>query len=128
MILLDTCALLWLATDHALLSEEARRLIRRHAGALFVSTISAFEIGTKHRKGKLTLSRAPSEWFPLALEVHGIEPIAIDADIALRSTDLPMLHADPCDRLIVATAQSRNLTVLTTDPLIRNYPDTRTAW
>jgi PIN domain nuclease of toxin-antitoxin system len=128
VILLDTCALLWLVTDHALLSAKARRLLQHHAGSLYVSAITAFEVGTKHRKGKLALSRPPVEWFALTLDVHGLTPIAIDADIALRSTALPLLHADPCDRMIVATAQVRDLTVLTSDPLIRGYPDTRTAW
>jgi PIN domain nuclease of toxin-antitoxin system len=46
----------------------------------------------------------------------------------VRSTGLPPLHADPCDRMIIATAQLRNLCILTPDPLILAYPDTRAEW
>lgn len=128
MILLDTCSLLWLVAEQKQLSPFARDTISRHAGRLFVSAISAFEIGLKHAKGRLSLPVAAEEWFTQALDFHGLREIPVSGRIAARSTSLPPLHADPCDRLIVATAQIHSLAILTPDPLIRNYPSTLTNW
>ena len=128
MILLDTCALLWLVTDSPRLSPTAREQLSQHRGCLFVSAISAFEIGIKHSKGKLRLPREPEAWFRAALEFHGLEEVAVSGRVAAISTCLPRLHADPADRMIVATAQIQGMTILTPDPLIRNYPDISTAW
>ena len=128
MLLLDTCALLWLVAGGTSLSRAARDAIAAPSTRLFVSAITAFEIGVKHRRGALTLPVAPRLWYGRALAFHAVEEIAIDGRIAVRSTELPQLHADPCDRIIVATAQRDDLVILTPDPLIRSYPKTRTRW
>jgi PIN domain nuclease of toxin-antitoxin system len=128
MFLLDTCTLLWLASDQSMLSDPARKAIAAGAGRLFVSAISAFEIGVKHRKGKLVLPSAPGTWFPTALRLHGIRRVAITPRIALRATELPLLHNDPMDRMIVATAQVRKLAVITPDQHIRQYPELAVVW
>lgn len=128
MYLLDTCTLLWLTADHTRLSEEVVSVLVRHSEQLFVSAITAFEIGTKHRKGKLELPMEPVRWYEIALLFHQIMEIPVNGRIAARSTQLPRLHADPCDRMIIATAQLRQLTVLTPDSLIRAYPEVRVVW
>lgn len=129
MILLDTCTLLWLAGGlHKKLSETARELLRRHVGELCVSSISALEIGIKLRKGKLDLQTNPRDWFVRALAAHGVREIPVDGDIAARSTMLPPLHADPCDRIIVATAEHYDGTILTPDALVRAYPQVTCRW
>jgi len=127
-VVLDTCTLLWLAADQARLSTTARQEIAARADALFVSAISAFEIGVKHAKGKLVLPLDPQEWIARALEQHGIHEIAVDARIAVRATQLPLLHSDPCDRMIVATAKLHSLSILTPDPLIAAYADVNVLW
>ena len=71
MILLDTCALLWLAADQTRLSERAKEQIQNNADQLFVSAISAFEIGIKARKGKLILPMSAARWFEKAIDFHG---------------------------------------------------------
>lgn len=128
MILLDTCTLLWLASDQSHLSMHAREAIKRHAGSLFVSAISAFELAVKHKKRRLTLPFPPERYYETALTVHGLTEVAVDGIIAARSVSLPDLHADPADRMLVATAQHLDLTLLTPDPLIRAYPSTRVEW
>lgn len=128
MILLDTCTLLWLASDQGRLSSDAVRLIREQAGFLFASAITAFEIGLKARRGLLGLPLPAERYYLEALASHGIREIAVDGVIAARSTGLPPLHADPADRILVATAQRHSLTLLTPDPRIRGYPDTRVVW
>ncbi len=70
----------------------------------------------------------PAQWYEAVLRFHHITEIPIDGRIAARSTQLPRIHADPCDRLIVATALISELIVLTPDTLIQAYPETRTVW
>ncbi len=128
MFLLDTCTLLWLAADHARLSDEVIARLIRHPDKVFVSAISAFEVGIKHRKGKLELPMEPSRWYEAVLRFHHVPEIPVDGRIASRSTELPRLHADPCDRMIIATAQLAELVILTPDSLIGSYPETQVIW
>lgn len=128
MILLDTCTLLWLAIEPRSLSARAKSELRSHRGRLFVSAISAFEIGQKHARGKLELALGPSAWFPRALELHGLGELPLTSTVALRATRLPDLHRDPFDRILVAEAQNGPFRLVTPDPLIRQYPDVMVVW
>ncbi len=128
MILLDTCALLWLAIEPARLSDAARKAIAEAGEHAHVSAVSAWEIAWKHIHGRLRLHLDPSVWFPLALENHALRELPITGAIALRMAALPDIHRDPADRFLIATAQENRLTLLTPDPLIRQYPDLATRW
>ncbi len=59
---------------------------------------------------------------------HGLHEIPVHGSIAAASTLLPLLHEDPCDRIIVATAQAYELVVLTPDGLNAAYPGVTTLW
>lgn len=120
MMLLDTCALLWLAQGGERLSEDTRLRLNREP-VVYVSAISGFEIGVKLRKGKLELPAPPLEWFEKIVEHHGLNVIPLDLPICIRATELEPIHADPCDRLILATAKLRNLAVVTADPVFSRY-------
>jgi PIN domain nuclease of toxin-antitoxin system len=126
MTLLDTCVLLWLASAPSALPPSAVERIR--SGTLFVSAISAFEVGQKAAARKLSLSRPVDEWFEAMIERHGLVELPISGAIAGRATLLPAIHRDPFDRLLIATAQHHHLTLLTPDPTIAKYPNLSTAW
>lgn len=128
MILLDTCVLLWLAASPERISPTAREHIAKAEGHLLVSATSAFEIGIKHRKGKLRLPLPPDQWFAEVVDFHGLREIPINREIAVHSTLLPPLHSDPCDRFLMATAQLGKYKLLTPDHLITSYPDVETVW
>lgn len=128
MILLDTCVFLWLAADQAKLSANSRQSLRLNAGRLFVSSISAFEIAVKAKKGKLNLPVNPEDWFSRALRHHGIREIPVNSRIAVQSIALPPLHNDPCDRIIIATALEHTMPVVTSDRLIKQYPGITATW
>ncbi len=128
MILLDTCTLLWLAIEPKRLSSAAREGMAAAGEFVYVSAISAWEIAWKHRCRKLQLKLAPEAWWPRAVEQHALKELPISAAIALRSTSLSSLHRDPADRFLIATAQEHNLTLLTPDPDIRQYPDLKSLW
>jgi PIN domain nuclease of toxin-antitoxin system len=128
MLLLDTCALLWLVGQQESLSKQARNLIAKHSDALFISVISAFEIGVKQQKGLLILPLPADLWMEKVCEAHGIMPLSIDLNIAVQATQLPLIHRDPADRIIVSTAITHHLTVLTPDQHIMAYSQIKTAW
>ena len=128
MILLDTCVLLWLVADQSGLSKEAKRIIQKNANNLYVSSISAFEVALKNRKGKIALPMSPEKCFMRALKHHGIAEIPITSSIAIASILLPNLHNDPCDRMIIATAKEYNMNILTPDSLIMQYTVNKVLW
>jgi len=119
-VILDTCALLWVAQGGGALSAAALHRIDT-APVVYVAAISGFEIGIKVQKGKLHLPVPPADWFAAVLIHHHLEVLALDLDVCLRSTTLPAIHADPCDRMIIAAAQVYHLPVVTTDPLFARY-------
>jgi len=59
---------------------------------------------------------------------HGLQEIPVDADTAMRAVSLPDLHGDPFDRILLATATIRDLTILTRDRKIAQYPGVSVAW
>ena len=129
MYLFDTCTLLWLAGNaHQHLSKKALEAITGFPGQLAISAISALEIGIKTRQGKIGLQTDPRSWFAAAVEKHGLHEIPVNGSIAAASTMLPSLHKDPCDRVIIATAQAYVFTILTPDELISKYSGVATLW
>jgi len=128
MMLLDTCVLLWLAADTAAISKQTAELIRNTPEGLFVSAISAFEVGQKAAVKKLSLPRPVDDWFAAMLQWHGLHEIPVSAVIAARATMLPAIHGDPFDRLLIATAQEHRLKLVTPDVTIGKYPNLDTLW
>jgi len=127
-MLLDTCVLLWLAADNSAISARATELMRNTPEGLFVSAISAFEVGQKAAAGKLSLLRPVDAWFAAMLQQHGLHEIPISGMIAVRATLLPAIHRDPFDRLLIATAQEHRFKLLTPDLTIAKYPKLQTLW
>ena len=119
-MLLDTCALLWLAQGGGKLSRKTCIKINQEP-VVYVSAISGFEIGIKCRKGKLHLPANSEEWFKMIINHHDLHIIDLDLDICIHSTGLPAIHADPCDRFIIATAKIYKLPIVTTDSLFAQY-------
>ena len=128
MILLDTCALLWLVGGQDKLSSKAKKEIEKNSQALFVSAISAFEVAIKCRNGKLKLPLPPMDWFTESLDFHGIREIPITGSILISSIQLPPLHNDHCDRIIIATSQMNAMKIITCDKLISAYTQARVVW
>ncbi len=119
-LLLDTCALLWLACDDPALSENARSRIE-DAQVLYVSPVTAWEIAVKALKGKIELPLSPREWFDRAVKLYEITVLKLTADDMLKSAELPWLHKDPADRFIIATALKNAFTVVTADGNFARY-------
>jgi len=93
-----------------------------HSAPFALSAISIYELGQKARKGKLELSVPLARWLAIALRPAFVQVISIGAEIARGANELPGdFHGDPADRLIVATARLRNLTLVTSDERLLRY-------
>lgn len=103
-MILDTCALLWLASGDKKLSRSALKEIDE-AAAVYVSAISGFEIAIKVAKGKLKLPGPPQEWFEKIVEHHGLAVLPLELNVCITAAQLPPMHDDPCDRFIIAAAK-----------------------
>ena len=128
LILLDTCTLLWLATDQGKLSDTARGVLSKHPAEIYVSAISAFELGIKYEKKLLRLPHKPTLWFEKVIEWHGLLEIPVDHKIAARSAELPKHHHDPCDRMIIATALEYGFKILSPDRHFSPYREIECVW
>jgi PIN domain nuclease of toxin-antitoxin system len=128
LLLLDTCALLWLASDQSKLSARARTAIEENKDSLFVSAISAFEIALKVRNSRLELPSQPAEWFNEVLDFHGLHELPVTGAIAALSAGLPLLHNDPCDHIIIASALSYRAPIVTSDKLFAKYKNIKIIW
>ena len=124
MILLDTHVLVWavdgnprLGPNAATAIEEARRTER-----IGVSAITPWEIALLAEKGRLRLAQDVGEWMDAALNAQGLDVLPIEPAIAVASVRLPgELHADPADRLIIATARHWRASLATADRTIADY-------
>ncbi|OAH96210.1 type II toxin-antitoxin system VapC family toxin [Methylomonas methanica] len=126
-ILLDTCAFLWMTTDAPELSDNARILFQNTDNAVYLSSVSVWEIIVKHQLGKLSLPSAADDFIKQQCERHFIEYLSLDEKAVFNLTRLPNYHRDPFDRMLVCQAIANDLTVLTSDELIMQYP-VATAW
>ena len=127
-VLLDTCALLWLVGAPDRLSPAAQRAVTGSEVRLCISAISAFEVAVKHGKGKLSLPFPPREWVRRTLADYAIEELPVTAEIAAMAPEVAVSHADPCDRMIIATAMLHQLPVVTSDRLIAGCADIAVIW
>lgn len=123
-VLLDTHVLVWLLNGERMLSRPAVTAIEQAAreSTVFVSAITPWEIAMLVSKERLTLTLDVQEWVDAALRQPGMALAPLDPAIAVASTRLPgMLHGDPADRLIAATARRLSALLVTADDRLLAY-------
>ena len=120
-LLLDSCTLIWLASEPGRLSTEAAAAIDDPASALHVSHASLWEIVLKHGAGKLSLPDSPRVWWSEQVRRWGLNEIPLTAEVLLAGSELPAHHKDPFDRVILAQAQIAGLRVVSPDPAFPAY-------
>jgi PIN domain nuclease of toxin-antitoxin system len=116
-LLLDTHPLLWWLGNDPTLSKEARAAIRDSKNTVFVSAVTVWEIIIKKALGKLETPDNLEE----ALELNNFQPLPVTIQHALAVGDLPLIHRDPFDRMLVAQAKLENLTLVTRDENLKKY-------
>jgi PIN domain nuclease of toxin-antitoxin system len=117
-LLLDTNALIWTFADPTRFSTYVADTIQDESNEVYVSVVSAWEIGVKRAKGKLDL---PGDMEAMVAEKKFTSlPLSMRHGLAVES--LPPEHHDPFDRMLVAQAQMEGLTLVTSDRTMRRYP------
>lgn len=119
-LLLDTHVFLWLLAEPERLGQQLGA-IQDPANDLLLSAASSWEIAIKVRLGRLHLPDIPQRYVPSRMRAIGVEPLAVDHAHALAVGELPMLHRDPFDRLLVAQARHLRVSIVTADDAIARY-------
>lgn len=119
-MILDTCALLWLASGSTNLSRRALKEIQE-SPTVYVCAISGFEIAVKAAAGKLKLPNPIQEWLRDIIEQHSLTLLQLDLELCIAAAHLPGIHKDPADRFIIAAAKLHDLTVVTGDAQFEKY-------
>lgn len=122
-LLLDTHLLIWLLTGDDRVGEEAQGLLEVSNNSVFASTISIWEVAVKWplRRGSKGDMPFAGGVFAGALAEAGIEILDSSPEHAAALDDLPPLHRDPFDRLLLATARCEDMTLLTRDANLARY-------
>ena len=125
-VLLDTCAAIWLVVGAPMspLSRTAIAAAQRNA-SVYVSPITAWEIGTLVARNRLQLTLAPETWFTALIDLPGVRLAPMGPELLIASAFLPgNPPRDPADRIIAATARAYNLAIVTRDAELIPYGST----
>lgn len=123
-LLLDTHAAIWITRNEPLAprATEAVNAAHQAAGTVFVSAITAWEVGLLVARNRLKLLMTPQRWFARLLDVPGISLAELSPDILIASSFLPgEPPRDPADRILLATARDLGATLITRDRLLLKY-------
>jgi len=118
--LLDTHTVLWFLGDNERLSEAALDAILEPANAKYVSIVSAWELAIKIGLGKLKFDGGVEIFFKTVSE-NDFSLLPIKEEYIKQVEILPFLHRDPFDRLLIASALSENMSLITADTNIHQY-------
>ena len=117
IFLLDTNALLWWLDNPEILCESARKAISDPANSVLLSSVSIVEIVTKQSSGKLNFNKP---WEP-AIEASRFTHLSFSFDHARAVQNLPLIHKDPFDRMLIAQAVIEKATLITGDKTLVEY-------
>ena len=118
--LLDTHTALWYFEGNNKLTPKSRDLIENPSADISVSVASAWEIAIKISLGKLQFKGGSARFFA-KVAAHGFSMLPIGEKNLEALETLPFHHNDPFDRMIIATAMTENLSILSSDEVFRKY-------
>jgi PIN domain nuclease of toxin-antitoxin system len=126
-VLLDTHALIWALAEVDRLSPTARNTIADPANTILVSSVSAWEIATKHRLGRLPEAESIVHSYCRHVATLGAIELPMTAEHALLAGSLPGQHRDPFDRMLAAQALIEGIAIVTLDAAISGF-QVSTLW
>ncbi|MFZ4664970.1 MAG: type II toxin-antitoxin system VapC family toxin [Prochlorotrichaceae cyanobacterium] len=121
-ILLDTHIFLWFISGDTQLLTTVRDAIREPDNDIYLSVVSVWEVIVKYQLGKLLLPEHPETYLPKQRDLHQISSLSLDENSVVKLAELPPLHRDPFDRMLICQALQNGLTIATVDSAIRAYP------
>lgn len=123
-LLLDTHVWIWLMLGEERLNLSFRQVVEQYQGKelIFVSAISVWELGMLVDRERIQLEIDCLDWVEQAFASSHVHLIPLTPRIAIQSTRLPeILHGDPADRILIATAHEYNAVLVTHDQKILDY-------
>ena len=124
-LLLDTCAIIFIADGRAIDPSAQREVMAASLGdGVLVSPVSAWEIGLLAAKRSIAFDPDPQAWFRSFMAYPGVRLTPLTPEIAIASSFLPappQLHGDPADRLLIATARALGIPIVSRDRRILGY-------
>ena len=123
-LLLDTHIFLWFISRDRHLPDFMEESIRNPDNEVYLSVVSLWETIIKHQLGKLPLPHPPERYLPKQRERHQISSLSLDESSVSRLANLPSIHRDPFDRMLICQALEHTLTFVTVDDTISLYPVT----
>jgi PIN domain nuclease of toxin-antitoxin system len=125
--LLDTHAFLWWITDDPRISPKVREIMQDAANEILLSAASGWEIAIKVKLERLQLPDEPGVYIAKHMALNAIQSLAITMSHSLYTCNLPDIHKDPFDRIIIAQAIMEGMPLLTNDSNILKY-DIKVIW
>ncbi len=125
--LLDTHAFLWFVNDSKKMPEHLFDLLESDVD-LCLSIASLWEIAIKVNINKLTLPKNYEQFIDEQIKINDIEILPISLSHLQIITTLPLHHKDPFDRLIIAQAIEKNITIISRDSAFNFYTEIKTIW
>ena len=122
-LLLDTHIFLWLINEQSRISENLQQALSNPDNELFLSVASIWECTIKYQLGKLNFPESPEIYLPEQRFKHLIKSLIIDEGSIAQLINLPLLHKDPFDRLLMSQSLQHNLIIATEDNAILVYPN-----
>src|SRR5215218_5932914 len=123
-LLLDTCAVIWIAEGETLADEATAALDAVHAAGVptYISPITAWEVGLLAARGRLQLLITPQRWFARLFDVPQVTLADMSPDLLIASSFLPgEPPRDPADRIMLATARDMGAALVTRDRALLDY-------
>ena len=120
-LLLDTHAFLWFISGDSRLPAEIGDLIGDMQNDVYLSVASVWEAIIKQQLNKLPLPESAATYLPKCRRQHFIQSLFVDEASVARLAELPDLHRDPFDRIIISQALQHGLTIVTSDAVMRAY-------
>jgi PIN domain nuclease of toxin-antitoxin system len=120
-LLIDTHVLLWWLLGSEALATRARAMIADAENETFVSAASAWELSIKYKLGKLPTAAPLMANLPGAIVGENFAELPITVRHAQQAANLPMLHKDPFDRMLIAQALAESLVLVSNERLFDAY-------
>jgi len=120
-LLVDTHVFLWFISGDNRLPDTMRDSIRDLNNEVYLSVVSLWEAIIKHRLGKLPLPQPPEVYLPTQRERHQISSLSLNEASVSQLVNLPPIHRDPFDRMLICQAMQHGLTIVTVDDVVGKY-------
>jgi PIN domain nuclease of toxin-antitoxin system len=120
-LLLDTNAFIWIDSNDSMLSTTARALLQDPANIRYISLVSIWEMQIKHQLGKLALRLPLDQIVHEQSQKNDIRILPLETEHIYQLYQLPLIHRDPFDRLLIAQAQYESMDVISADGQFRAY-------